>query len=184
MWEELHLYCIFHACVVILLCVLQVSPHNCSATLPSLHGGVSQFLRKALPSLSVKLGGRWARLACPFLHNQAGKGVCRGYGTGRGGGGRQTLLPSLERCSGARSWESFLGSCFPNCQCSGEPRVFVVVLFFSCLQSSLESMKLLEAFWGMQLVFANPLRAGGSVDCPSTFVPPPPHTQFLELLFL
>lgn len=181
MWEELNLYCIFHACVVILLCVLKVSPHNCGASLPSLHGGVSQFLRKALPSLSVALEGRCARLACPVLHNQVGKGVCRGYGTGRGVGRRQALLPSLERCSGERSWEPFLGSCFPNCQCSAEPRVFVVVLFFSCLQSSLESMKLLEAFWGTELVFANPLRAGGSVDCPLTFVP---TTQFLELLFL
>lgn len=116
-------------------------------TIPAQRVSVGWFLRKALPSLPVTPEGKAGGLARPILHSHCGKGVCGrvgGYGTGRGVDRRQSLLPSLETCSGfgERSWESFLGSGFLNCQCSADPRV-------SCccfLQSRLESMRSLEAF--------------------------------------
>lgn len=98
--------------------------------------------------------GRWcwkegqAALARLFLHSRCGNWEW-GHGTGRGVGGWRSLLPSLERCSGfgERSWESFLGSYFPSCQCSMELR-----FLFSVLQCSLQFARLLEAFWGPELL--------------------------------
>lgn len=43
---------------------------------------------------------------------------------------------------GKRSWESSLGSCFLNCQCSADLSICCCCF----LQSRLESMRLLEAF--------------------------------------
>lgn len=156
--EELSLYCAFH------VSVLKARPHSCHS--PSLHEGC-----RASPKEDVALPPCHTGLARPFLHSCYGKG--RWLRHRQGVGWRQSLVPSPERCCGfgERSWESLLGSCSPNCQCSAELKwvfyhVFVVVLFF-CL-----FLLFYRAAWNPQDCFlAKALKVSGSVDISSAFVP-------------
>lgn len=174
-WEELKLCCTFHACVVTLKCLLRMSPHNCSTTLhhPCVGGVGCQFLGKhgAPPPTPTHRKEGQAGLACPCLHNQGGKGSVWGEAVAlwnRQGSGQETVpVPSLARSSGERSWESFLGSCFPNCQCSAELRgVSVVLLLFPFCRAAWNLRGCWRPSGGMELFFVNPLRAGGSTYCP------------------
>lgn len=121
-------------------------------TIPAQRVSIGSLGRCCPPSLSrwKERQGGWHVQFCAVTVGKGCVGV-GGYSTGRGVGRRQSLLPSLETCSGfgERSWESFLGSCFLNCQCSADLSICCCCF----LQSELESMRLLEAFYGTELAF-------------------------------